>query len=256
MLSALLSAVISSAFHSLNKSYSTVHKRFIEDGKIKSFEDTLLNSIYKNTFNSRLHIQYWHSASGVPPYIKTRLDKLSISSKPGFNTAVLELLDTELSIFIRATNKSYRYQGTINKSALMAGSIKAWLSPEPLGNLLILAKPSMTFLKDSISEIAFKDSDLLQAKNILANPSLELESNPQILVPIRDHYLLYTTSTNILRRISLISSENQPILEGVILEGEPPNSCFIKLEKSKVQKQISCANDQGSLLARLHAIDL
>ena len=256
LLSGILLSVISNSFHALSRPYKSINEKFIEEEKLKSLEDKLGTSIYKNTLNKFLPIHYWHNQLSLPDHISKRIDKLSATSRPNVNSAILELLDTEPSLFLRSTQNSYRYKGSINKSSLIGGGIKAWLSPEPLGNILVLAKPKTSFLMNNITEIGFTRNEIFQSINILTKTQVALESNPALLIAVRDHYLLYTTSTNTLRRVSLLSSENQPLLEGVMLEAGPPNSCIIRLKSSKASKQILCENNQVSILMRLHAIDL
>jgi len=255
LLSGILLSVISTAFHSLAKPFKITNKKFSEEEKLNGLVDKLLTSIYKNTLNKFLPIHYWHSSSSLPEYITTRINRLPTNSRPNINSVILELLDTESSLFLRSSIDAYRFQGNINKSVLISNNIKGWVSPEPLGSYLVIAKPKSIFLSGNITEIEFSKEDISLATNVLADTTSSLESIPANFVPIRDHYILYTTNNNTLRRVSLLSSENQPILEGVILEGQPPNSCFIRLESSSKNKQISCENNQSSILMRLHAID-
>ncbi len=254
-----LSSIVSQAFLSMNKPYLITKETLLDREKLYNLEESLFLPITKYTLSKHIPTHRWHHLSDAPDYLIQKVNNLSTNSRPNTNAAILELLELEGSMLLRNDIQHARFQGSFNKSTYINGDIKAWFSPEPMNDYLIFEKPKVVFLAKDLIQIEFNETNLNAAKEIFSikhtiNHSGQT-STPAIIYPIKDHFLLFTTSNNTLRRISLLSNENQPLLEEVSLEHTQEGFCEIKLTNSNLKKSIECTTHLEAPLMRLHALD-
>ena len=79
---------------------------------------------------------------------------------------------------------------------------------------------------------------------------------PELVVPVQDHFIIYTDLNNSLRRHSLFTKSNQPIEEGISFKKLDLENCEIKLidsiNKSKIFK---CSDSHVELLDTANLLD-
>lgn len=258
LISGLLCALISESTKLTSKTTSKILKKDAEINKLNSAADILSLAISKNVFNQKISIHHWHTSIHLPEYISTRINSLQANHQADLNAAILEIAETLPSIFISSPTNNLRFIGE-DKLNLIKGKIKAWLVPFPNSTFRIKHANTFTHLTKNIYAIELDQGIINSNLQILFNNTKTTINTPYYLVPLTDHYLLYTSKANTLRRISLLTSENQPLEENLSLKFIQEGTCELKLIGAKFisDKSINCFNtNTQKVLDRIYALDL
>lgn len=256
--SSILLGIIGQAYHSITKASFLTFEKYNEEIKLNTLKQIITQAIYKNSFNAFLPSYHWHSQGNIPLYIQNKIDTLTPSSKPVLDAAILEIAEIFPVHFIKSKNLPNVFLGTSENIIHQLSKIKGLYSPEPLNSYRFLGKPFLKHLKGNEWELFLDSTATPNGETILTSDIAVTYSTPILLLPLTDHYILFTTSDNTLRRISLISSENQPLLDGISLFSNDQTQCVAQIQDAKHTKPepVECVNMQVNAFKRAYAIDL
>jgi Tfp pilus assembly protein PilE len=256
LISSVIVAIVSQAYHSIAKSSVVYFKKNKIERELNAIEHILYQAIYKNSFHQHITTHYWHTKLPRPIYIQNALNRLSTTSQPKGNSVILEIVEIAPIVFTKSKGNQLTFSGKIEIDKISLNNLKGIFAPEPLASFIISGKPTLKHLVANDWEITLSGTSLSQAEILLTSENLKYTSYPTVILPLTDHYILFTSNENILRRVSLITSENQPLLEQISLNKDSENSCLISyIDNSISSRFIGCKNAKISHLARTHAID-
>jgi Tfp pilus assembly protein PilE len=257
LISSVILAIVSQAYHSIAKSSVVYFRKNQIERKFNAVEHILYQAINKNSFHQYIPTHYWHTSLPRPSYIQNALNRLSTSSQPTEHSAVLEIVELLPLLFTRSKGNQLTFSGNIEIDKVSMNNIKGIFSPEPLANFRISGKLTLKHLAANDWKLTLSAISLSQAEILLTNENLKYTSRPNLILPLTDHYILFTSNENVLRRVSLITSENQPLLENISLNRASENSCLISYIDDNISstRSTSCKNLKFSSLARTYAID-
>ncbi|HMO16863.1 MAG TPA: hypothetical protein PKA63_01340 [Oligoflexia bacterium] len=207
----------------------------------------------------------WHFVNLIEAdYIRFRLENLPISSKPKENNLLLEVMETSTIIFSRDNYNKYIFTGEVQDNSLLPDlRERFWLITGPFINERWNTFPQRHFSGGNTWIVSFQAStpkvNLMNgSQHYSAETANNSENSPAIATPLLDHYVIYVTNSNELRRISLISAENQPVakyINGITLF---ENGCQVSAKKNnrETKMEIPCQNIQSEPFFIMDMLDL
>lgn len=200
-------------------------------------------------------------AEPQPEYINSHIKSLSETQKPKAKSTFIEITETGNTIFhCCAAESPLAFQGEVFKSSLLS-ELKEdhWLTISPLTILRWNGVPKRQFLSGetwiATLSTSFPKIEILHHENESEKNDLGQTS---LLTPLMDHYILYVSSANELRRSSLLKSDNQPLAVNISNISKHNNECVIYGLRGKAARQtrFPCRTKMTDAYMRMDALDL
>jgi len=189
--------------------------------ELESETSKAVAAIYSATHNSPdifgASFHRWRSTNErLPKYIQNEIIKISSQHSLKSNSAFLESLELRPLFLFKQVNKPDFFHGNILSGQINTLRSNFIIGVSPHGIFRLSTSPSLAWISHDLWSINIKKAHslekvLYEADSTESTTDEDEKKSLYAILPLVDHFLIYVSRSNELRRFSLIKNENQAI---------------------------------------------
>lgn len=229
----LLSSLIISLIHKLSQEtlYSINHQK-VENNISKSIS-TLYSASKPRTNVWGMPLYKWYyNLDSAPTYLKDRIEALKNNNRIKSDTIILESINSYPVYFYKDNSQADKFYGKLEPKFLSVINNDRWIIYTENGVRRVIKRPLRHF--DSINNfwnISFQNFESnLPILDYITNHNNDFVQNETSFYAqaIEDHFIIYVNLLSELRRLSLITMDNQPVAENIQYIKYDNDKCIIE----------------------------